>query len=74
MFGESAEVGPRIMWRDDRALLGTAPWAQLYKNIRKTTHIYFREEKDLEQVVMVWALTNQNLTTTKSGVTIYENQ
>ena len=57
MFGESAEVGPRIMWRDDRALLGTAPWAYHYKNIRKTTHIYFREEQDLEQVVMLWALT-----------------
>ena len=61
MFGESVDIAQRFMWRDDANTLKSAPWAYHYKNIRKTTYIYFREEQDLEQVIMLWALTNNEI-------------
>ena len=57
MFGESVDMSRQYLWRDDVAKLNSAPWSWHYGNMRKPTHIYFREEQDLEQVVMLWALT-----------------
>ena len=63
MFGPSVEMVRRYgyMWKDDVALLKTAPWAYHYEVSRKPTFIYFREERDLEQAVMMWALTNHEI-------------
>ena len=63
MFGPSVEIVRRhgYMWKDNVALLKTAPWAYHYEVSRKPTFIYFREEQDLEQAVMLWALTNNEI-------------
>ncbi len=58
MFGESIAMG---RGRDNLEILNSAPWAWQHGDMRRPTHIYFRKEQDLKQVVMLWALTNNEI-------------
>lgn len=58
MFGDSTEMVRHYMWRDDAALLRTAPWAFHYEKSSKPMMVYFRNKTDMEQCVMMFALTS----------------
>ena len=57
MFGTSHDVKRRYIFRDDQERLLTAEWAFHYEKTSKPTVIYFRNEKYMEQVLMMFALT-----------------
>lgn len=58
MFGPSEEAVRHFMWRDRMQILQSAPWAFHYDKSNKPTYIYFRTREDMDQCLMMWALTN----------------
>lgn len=59
MFGDSKELFPSFLWRDSIQLLETAPWAYHYDKSSKPSYVYFRTKTDMEQCLMMFALTGQ---------------
>lgn len=58
MFGNSIEMKKSFLWRDDIALLRLAPWAYHYERTSKPMFVYFRTEEQMEQCLVMFALTN----------------
>ena len=58
MFGASRDISQRFMFRDDVATLKEAVWAYRYIRSRDDSTVYFRNEDQMNQVVMMYALTN----------------
>lgn len=59
MLGNSTEMRKSFLWRDDINLLQTALWAYHYITTLKPMFIYFRNEDDMNQVLMMYALTKE---------------
>jgi hypothetical protein len=57
MFGPSVDIGRRFLWRDDVSTLKTSTWAYKYVKSTVDSNVYFRTEDDMNQVVMMFALT-----------------
>lgn len=58
IFGHSRETVRPYMWYEDVTFLKSAPYAYRYENSRKPMFVYFRTKTDLEQCIMMFALTN----------------
>ena len=57
LFGPSSDIGRRYIWRDEAAALKSGPWAYKYVKSSVDTNVYFRNEDDMNQVMMMYALT-----------------
>jgi len=57
MFGPSVDTTRRFLFKDDAALLKTGAWAYKYTRSRDPSVLYFRKEKDLDHVLMMYGLT-----------------
>lgn len=58
MFGPSTDIGRTFIWREQADILRNGPWAYKYVRSREDTNVYFRTEEAMNQVVMMFALTN----------------
>ena len=58
MFGDSIEMKKSFLWRADIALLTSSPWAYHYDKTSKPMIVYFRNKTEMEQCMMMFALTN----------------
>lgn len=58
MFGDSVELVRHYMWRADAEILKVAPWAYHYEKTSKPMFVYFRTEEQMEQCLMMFALSN----------------
>ena len=58
MFGDSVEVVRHYMWKTDAELLKSAPWAFHYEKSSKPMIVYFRDKTEMDQCMMMFALTN----------------
>lgn len=56
LFNDSKEIKKSFMWKDDIDFLRVAPWACHYDKSSKPMIIYFRNEVDMNQVIMMFAL------------------
>jgi hypothetical protein len=62
MFGKSREIPNfKFIWREDVAFLKQVPWAYSYIafNDKKPKMIYFRTEEQMNQAIVMFALSNQ---------------
>jgi hypothetical protein len=57
MFGPSEDIGRTFIWREQADILRTSPWAYKYVKSTVDSNVYFRTEDDMNQVVMMFALT-----------------
>lgn len=57
IFGHSCETVRHFMWREDIDILKSAPYAYHYEHSRKPMFVYFRTKTDMEQCIMMFALT-----------------
>jgi hypothetical protein len=58
MFGPSTDIGRTFIWREQADILRTGPWAYKYVKSSEDTYVYFRTEEAMNQVIMMFALTN----------------
>jgi len=58
LYGPSIDIGRKYIWRDEADILRSGPWAYKYVKSSADTNIYFRKEDDMNQAVMMYALTN----------------
>jgi hypothetical protein len=59
MFGPSTDIGRTFIWREQADILRTGPWAYKYVKSSVDSNVYFRTEYTMNQVIMMFALTNQ---------------
>jgi len=57
MFGLSTDIGRTFIWREQADILRNGPWAYKYVKSSEDSNVYFRTEDDMNQVVMMFALT-----------------
>ena len=57
MFGPSVDLGRRFLFKEDAQTLRTAPWAYKYTRSRDESFVYFCTESDMNQCIMMYALT-----------------
>jgi hypothetical protein len=57
MLGLSTDIGRTFIWREQADILRTGPWAYKYVKSSEDSNVYFRTEDDMNQVVMMFALT-----------------
>jgi len=57
ILGPGLNSGLKFYFRDDSVLLKSNTWAYKYVKISKETAVYFRTEEDMNQVVLMYALT-----------------
>jgi len=57
MFGPSEDIGRTFIWREQADILRSSPWAHKYVKSTVDSNVYFRTEDDMNQVVMMFALT-----------------
>jgi len=60
MFGPSTDIGRTFIWREQADILRTGPWAYKYVKSSEDTNVYFRTEDAMNQVIMMFALTNRD--------------
>jgi len=56
-YGDSHDIKRTFIWREQKELLLTAPWAYHYDKSSKPTFVYFRTKEDMERALMLFALT-----------------
>lgn len=59
MFGPSTDIGRTFIWREQADILRNGPWAYKYVKSSVDSNVYFRTEEAMNQVIMMFALTNQ---------------
>jgi hypothetical protein len=57
MLGLSTDIGRTFIWREQADILRNGPWAYKYVKSTVDSNVYFRTEDDMNQVVMMFALT-----------------
>jgi hypothetical protein len=60
MLGLSTDIGRTFIWREQADILRTGPWAYKYVRSSEDTYVYFRTEEAMNQVIMMFALTNSD--------------
>ena len=58
MFGPSTDISRTFIWREQADILRNGPWAYKYVKSSVDSNVYFRTEDAMNQVVMMYALTN----------------
>ena len=56
-YGPGTETNRKFLWREQKELLLTAPWAYHYDRSSKPTFVYFRTKEDLDKAMLLFALT-----------------
>ena len=59
MFEDSVNISKPFLWRDEASVLKFAPWASSFVKSSKPMFVYFRTEDQMNQCIMMFALTGQ---------------